>query len=92
MPNTEGRADVVLRPFTGDDIAPLGALFAVSRASMQLFDDPYTVGEHTAYIAGLSVGCQIVVAERDSALAGFLSQTDGLISHLYVHPGHQIAA
>lgn len=95
MPNSEGRADVVLRPFTGADIGALGTLFGAARASMQLFDDPYTTGEHTAYIAGLAVGCAITVAEADGQLAGFLSfarkpsETMGEISHLFVHPDHQ---
>lgn len=62
---------------------------------MQLFDDPHTTGEHTAYIAGLSAGCAITVAESDGHLAGFLSFTRrpgaamGEITHLFVHPDHQ---
>jgi GNAT superfamily N-acetyltransferase len=62
---------------------------------MQLFDEPYTTGEHTAYIAGLSIGCTITVAESNGQLAGFLSYTHkpgeamGEISHLFVHPDHQ---
>lgn len=62
---------------------------------MQLFDDPYTTGEHTAYIAGLAIGCTITLAQSDAHLAGFLSfarkpgETMGEISHLFVHPDHQ---
>lgn len=95
MPDSEGRAETVLRPFTGADIGPLGLLFGAARASMALFDDPYTTGEHTAYIAGLAVGCAITVAEADGQLAGFVSfvrkpgETMGEISHLFVHPDHQ---
>jgi len=95
MSHSEGRAEIALRPFTGADIGPLGKLFGAARASMQLFDDPYTTGEHTAYIAGLAVGCAITVAEADGQLAGFLSfarkpgEAMGEISHLFVHPDHQ---
>ncbi|MEQ8656918.1 MAG: GNAT family N-acetyltransferase [Hyphomicrobiales bacterium] len=95
MPNTGGRADIFLRPFTNADIGPLGKLFGAARASMQLFDDPYTTGEHTAYIAGLAVGCAITVVENDGHLAGFISfarkpgEAIGEISHLFVHPDHQ---
>lgn len=94
MPQSAGRADVVLRPFTGADIGALGKLFGAARASMQLFDDPYTKGEHTAYIAGLSIGCAITVAEINGQLAGFASyarkpgEPMGEISHLFVHPDH----
>jgi ribosomal protein S18 acetylase RimI-like enzyme len=95
MPDSEGRAETVLRPFTSADIGALGKLFGAARASMALFDDPYTTGEHTGYIAGLSIGCVITVAEADGQLAGFLSYTHkpgepiGEISHLFVHPDHQ---
>jgi GNAT superfamily N-acetyltransferase len=95
MPSSEGRADVRLRPFTNADIGALGKLFGAARASMQLFDEPYTTDEHTAYIAGLSIGCAITVAEVEDSLAGFLSFTGkpgaavGEISHLFVHPDHQ---
>lgn len=86
---------ITLRPFTSADIGALGTLFGAARASMQLFDDPYTTGEHTAYIAGLAVGCEVTVAETDGSLAGFLSfarkpgETTSEITHLFVHPDHQ---
>lgn len=56
---------------------------------MQLFDEPFSVSEHASYIAGLAVGCDVIVAERDGVPAGFLSHTRGLISHLFVHPDNQ---
>lgn len=86
---------IFLRPFTSADVSALGKLFGASRASMQLFDEPYTTGEHTAYIAGLSIGCTITVACADGQLAGFVSFTHnpgeaiGEITHLFVHPDHQ---
>lgn len=89
MAQGEAGAKITLRPFTGADIGALGKLYGAARASMRLFDDPYTTGEHTAYIAGLTIGCQIMVAEHNGTLAGFLSHTRGLISHLFAHPDHQ---
>lgn len=71
MPGSEAGAEITLRPFTSADIGPLGELFGAARASMQLFDDPYTTGEHTAYIAGLAIGCTITIAQSDAHLAGF---------------------
>ncbi len=94
MSNDEGRAEVTLRPFDDDDVVALGILFGAGRASMALFDEPYTTGEHIGYIAGLSVGCEITVAEIDGVQVGFLSYARkpggaaGLISHLFVHPDH----
>ncbi|MBV6658271.1 MAG: GNAT family N-acetyltransferase [Devosiaceae bacterium] len=86
---------ITLRPFSRADLPTLGALFGASRASVGLFDDPYTIGEHTGFLAGLSHGADIMVAERAGAVAGFLSHvrkpsaTSGMITHLYVHPDHQ---
>lgn len=95
MTMNEAGAEITLRPFQRSDIGPLGVLFRASRVSMQLFDEPYTAAEHMGYIAGLSVGCTITVAERSGKPLGFLSharkpgQKMGLVSHLFVHPDHQ---
>lgn len=91
----EASAEVTLRPFADEDVGALGVLFGAARASMQLFKEPYTTGEHIGYIAGLSVGCIIMVAQKENAPVGFLSyarkpdEAMGLISHLFVHPDHQ---
>ena len=95
MADDQMGAKVSLRPFADDDVGALGVLFGAARASMQLFEEPYTTGEHIGYIAGLSVGCTITVAEKDKTSVGFLSyarrpdSSMGLISHLFVHPDYQ---
>lgn len=87
-------AGIILRPFKSDDIVALAALHVAARASMPLVDEPHGLSEHASYIAGLSVGCTITVADLGGALAGFLSharkqgENTGLISHLYIHPDH----
>ena len=95
MTDQDRGADVTLRPFHDDDVGLLGVLFGAGRASMELFEEPYTTGEHIGYIAGLSVGCVITVAEKGGAPVGFLSYAKkpndkaGLISHIFVDPKHQ---
>lgn len=95
MPGSEGDAEIILRPFTSDDIGSLAALHRASRISMQLFDEPFSVGDHASYIAGLAVGCDITVAQKSDTPVGFLAHarkpndTAGLISHLFVDPDHQ---
>lgn len=80
---------IQLRPLQGSDFGVLAELLSASRASMNLFDDPHDVNALRDFLVGLSVGCDIMVAARGGQLAGFLSHTRGLISHLYVHPDHQ---
>ena len=83
------RAAIVLRGLRGSDFNALAQLLSASRASMALFEDRHDVKALRDFLVGLSVGCEIMVAEHDGVLAGFLSHTRGLISHLYVHPDHQ---
>ncbi|GAB5509964.1 MAG: hypothetical protein Rhims3KO_13650 [Hyphomicrobiales bacterium] len=86
---------ITLRPFTGADVGALAALHVAARASMQLFAEPFTLGEHASYIAGLAIGCDITVAQMGQGPVGFIAfvrKTQGglgLISHLFVHPDHQ---
>lgn len=95
MQAKESGAGITLRLFTSADITALAALHVAARASMQLFDEPYSVSEHASYIAGLSVGCLIIVAEKAGKPIGFLAyarkpnDTAGLISQLFVDPEHQ---
>lgn len=91
MTDPERGADITLRPLQGSDFSALAELLSASRASMNLFDDPHDAKALRDFLVGLSVGCDIIVAERHGTVAGFLSHTRGLISHLYVHPAHQSA-
>ncbi|MEM6711810.1 MAG: GNAT family N-acetyltransferase [Pseudomonadota bacterium] len=87
--NKRTHADIALRDLRGSDFEALAELLLASRTSMGLFEETHDVRDFRSFLAGLSVGCNIMVAERDRELAGFLSHTRGLISHLYVHPDHQ---
>jgi len=72
-------------PPDGDAVA---SLFSASFALLDFLPRLHTPAQDRAFFRKIVVAERVTVAESDAGIVGFISETDGWVSHLYVHPGH----
>jgi GNAT superfamily N-acetyltransferase len=65
-------------------------VFIPSFGSLTFLPRLHTDDEHRAFIAGVVLPEQdVVVADDDGRIAGFVAMAGDVVHHLYVHPAHQ---
>lgn len=81
--------DLTLRPGGEDDVEAVADLYTLAREAAVPAMPPsvHTNAEDRAWVAGrVASGSELWVAERDSALVGYLLLTRGWVDHLFVRP------
>jgi GNAT superfamily N-acetyltransferase len=82
---------VVMRRARDDESGAVAALYRLSKeAAMPYLPDLHTLDEdRTFFRTHVFATCDVWVAERAGALAGFCAFRTGWVDQLYVHPAHQ---
>jgi ribosomal protein S18 acetylase RimI-like enzyme len=78
---------VRIRAATADDAAPITRVFLDSKATLTFLPKLHTDEETYDFIANIVLRDQeVLVAERDGAIAGFIAMHADMVQHLYVRP------
>lgn len=82
------RDEIRVRPAEATDGDAVARVFVASRATLTFLPKLHTDEEEAAYIRDLVLPShEVLVAEREGAVAGFLAMLDGeRVEHLYVDP------
>jgi len=76
-----------IRPAGGEDAAPIARLFLASKATLTFLPNIHTDEETFYFIANIVLRDQdVLVAETNGEISGFLALHGDMMEHLYVRP------
>jgi GNAT superfamily N-acetyltransferase len=80
--------EIRVRPADPEDGDAVARVFVASRATLTFLPKLHTDEEEAAYIRDTVLPThEVLVAERDGVVAGFVAMLDNRVEHLYVDPG-----
>jgi GNAT superfamily N-acetyltransferase len=76
-----------IRQATDDDADPIARLFLASKATLTFLPNVHTDEETFWFIANIVLRDQdVLVAETDGEISGFIAMHEDMVEHLYVRP------